>query len=60
MIAPDHDRRGKFAARNHLVEGEAHAIAVAETDPADARGQPLERDAFGRHVEPAMQVRIVR
>ena len=34
-------------------------MPVAEAHPADARGQALELDALARHVEPAMQVRIV-
>jgi hypothetical protein len=34
-------------------------MPLPETDPADARRQALEADALARHVEPAMQVRIV-
>ena len=52
MIAADDDRRFQFAARHHLVEREADAIAVAQSDPADARRQALEADALARHVEP--------
>ena len=48
-----------FAAPHHLVEGEAEAVALAEADPADARGQALEGDPLARHVEPAVEVRIV-
>jgi hypothetical protein len=44
---------------HHLVEGEAEPVAVAEADPADPRRQALEGDALARHVEPAVQVRIV-
>ena len=44
---------------HHLVEGEAEAVALAEADPADARRQALEGDALARHVEPAVEVRIV-
>ena len=60
MIAADHDRRLQLAARHHLVEGEAQPMAVAEPDPADARRQALELDARSRHVEPVVQVRVVR
>jgi hypothetical protein len=59
VVAADHDRRLQFALRDHLVEGQAQPVAVAQADPADARGQALEVDAFARHVEPAVQVRVV-
>ena len=45
---------------HHLVEREAREMALAQAQPADARGQPLERDALAGHVEPAVQVRVVR
>jgi hypothetical protein len=35
-------------------------VPVAQPDPADARGQALERDALARHVEPLVQVGVVR
>ena len=34
-------------------------MPVAQADPADARGQALKLDALARHVEPAVQVRVV-
>ena len=46
-------------AAHHLVEGQAGAVALAQAEPADARRQALERDALARHVEPAVQVRVV-
>ena len=60
MIAPDHDRRFQLALRHHLVEGKTDAVPVAEPDPADARRQALEVDALPRHVEPVMQMLVVR
>ena len=60
MVAADDDRRAEFAVADHFVEGEAEAVAIAEADPADARRQPLEGDAFLGHVEPVVQVRVVR
>ncbi|CAN0622259.1 protein of unknown function [Burkholderia multivorans] len=60
VIAADHDRRLQLAVLHHLVERLAQAIAILHADPADARRQPLERDALARHVEPVVQVRIVR
>src|SRR5438045_716640 len=60
MIAPDYDRRLDLAARDHLVERKPEPMAVAEPDPADARRQALKLDARLRHVEPLMQVRVVR
>ena len=35
-------------------------MPLAQPQPADARRQALERDALARHVEPAVQVRVVR
>ena len=60
MVAADDDRRLQLAVRDHLVEGEAEPVAVAEADPADARRQALEGDALARHVEPVVQMRVVR
>src|SRR5438309_12083155 len=60
MIAADDDRRFQFAARDHLVEGQTEPVAIAEADPADARRQALEGDALLRHVEPFVQMRILR
>ena len=60
MVAADHDRRLELPARDHLVEREPEPVALAEADPADARRQPLKLDPLARHVEPAVQVRIVR
>ena len=35
-------------------------MPLAQADPADARRQALEGDALAGHVEPAVQVRVVR
>src|SRR5687768_7077546 len=59
MVAADDDRGGDFAVPDHLVEGEAEAMALAEADPADPRRQALEGDPFARHFEPAVEVRVV-
>src|SRR3546814_4125004 len=59
MVAADHDGRFQFTRRDHLVEGEAEPVAVAEPDPADARGQTLKLDFLARHVEPVVEVRVV-
>ena len=58
MIAADHDRRLEFALGDHLVEGEAEPVAVAQAHPADARRQALEGDALARHIQPVVQVRV--
>src|SRR4051794_9047827 len=60
MVAADDDRRLELALPHHLVEGEAEFRAIAEPDPADARGQALELDSFARHVEPMDEVSVVR
>ena len=44
---------------DHLVERQAEPVALAQAHPADARRQALEVDALARHVEPAVQVRVV-
>ncbi len=53
---------GAFSSprRHHLVEGEPRLVPIAEADPADARRQPLEGDALARHVEPLVQVGVLR
>src|SRR5229473_2850413 len=35
-------------------------MALSQTDPADARRQSLEMNLRARHIEPVMQMRIVR
>src|SRR5262245_35549899 len=58
MIATNDDRRLELTRRDHFIERKAEPMPLSQTDPADARGQPLETDALARHVEPAMQMRI--
>src|SRR3984957_12002034 len=60
MVAADHDGRGKLAALDHLVEGQSQAMTLSQTDPADARRQSLEMNLRTRHIEPVMQMRVVR
>ena len=45
--------------RTISLKARPSAVALAEADPADARGQALEGDALARHVEPVVQVRVV-
>src|SRR5210317_907319 len=42
MVAADDDRCLQFAVANHFIERETEAVALAETDPADARRKSLE------------------
>ena len=60
VIAADHDRRLELALRDHLVEREARLVALAQAEPADARGQPLELDAAARHLEPLREMLVLR
>ena len=60
VVAADHDGGLQLAARDHRVEGQAGAVALAQADPADARRQALEGDALAGHVEPAVQMSVVR
>ena len=59
VVAPDHDRSLDAAGAHELVDRAAGARAVAVAEPADPRRQPLERDAAGRELEPALQHRVV-
>src|SRR5690242_6373801 len=60
VVAADDDRGLELTARHHLVEGEPETMPVPEPYPADARREALELDALARHVEPMVQVRIMR
>src|SRR5262249_902038 len=60
MVAADHNRCSKFPARHHLVKGKTETMPVTKSDPTDACGQALEFDARPRHVEPIVQMLIVR
>ncbi len=60
MIAADDHRGLQFAIGNHFIEGQTKAVPVAEADPADAGRQTLKRDAFASHIQPSMQVVVVR
>src|SRR3546814_2723742 len=51
MVAADRHRRLQLAIGDHLVEGQAEAMALPQADPADARRQSLEVDALARNVE---------
>src|SRR5580658_3488546 len=60
MIAADHDGRFELACADHFVEGEAGTIALAQSQPANARGQSLKRDPLPSHIEPAVNFAILR
>ena len=60
MVAADDDGRAQLTRTHHLVERQAELGALAQTDPADTCRQPLERDALAGHVQPAVQVGVVR
>ena len=60
MITADHDRRGQLAAAHHFVERQAQLGTLAQADPADTCRQALEADALAGHVQPVVQVGIVR
>ena len=60
MIAPDHNGCRQLACCDHFVESKSEAMAVAQTNPADARRKPLKGNPLARHIEPAVQVIIIR
>lgn len=55
MVAADHDRRGEFAGRHHVVEALAGLVALALAEPADPRRQALEVHLLLRQLDPAVQ-----
>ncbi len=59
VVPPDHDRGGQLAARDHLVEPLPREVPLAVAEPADARGQSLERHALPREADPAGQSLVV-
>ena len=59
VVAADHDGCLDLPAPDELVDREPGAGAVAEAEPADSRGQPLERHPLGRERQPALE-RVVR
>src|SRR5471030_3009778 len=60
VVATDDDWRGQFTAANHFVERQTQLGAQAQANPADTCRQTLEADALAGHVQPVVQVRIVR
>ena len=60
MIATNHNRCSQFTRFHHRIECEPGAVPLAEADPADACRQALKRNALACHIEPAMQVSVVR
>ena len=60
MIAANNHGCFQLAVLDHFVEGKPKPVALAEANPADTCRKPLEVNPFTRHVEPVVQVRIVR
>src|SRR6185437_14121237 len=60
MIAADDDGGGEFAALHHFVERQPQTMALPQSYPAYARRQSLKLNSRARHIEPSVQVRIVR
>jgi hypothetical protein len=60
MVATDRDRGAHAPAAYELVDRQPGNRTVAEAEPADPRGEPLERHALGCQLEPALKERIVR
>ena len=55
VVAPDHDRRLDAAGPDEVVDRKPRPRTVAVAEPADPRGQPLERDPLRRQLEPPLQ-----
>src|SRR6476659_18383 len=55
MIAADHNGSLHHAGANEVADREPCFRPVAEPEPADPRGEALERDPFRRELEPALE-----
>ena len=60
MITPDDDRSLQLTRSNHLVEAQPKTVPFAVTEPADARWQALESDAFASQLDPTVETLVVR
>ena len=60
MVAANHDGGFQLATAHHFVEGQPQFGALTQADPADARRQALKADALAGHVQPVVQMGIVR
>ena len=59
MVATDHDRRADIAVRHELVEPFAGAVAFSVAEPADPRGEPLERHPLLGHPQPPLEAFVL-
>ena len=60
MVAANHNWGFHLAICHHFVEAKPGLGALAQTQPANARGQTLESHALLRHVNPARQRFVLR
>ena len=60
MVTANHHRRAQLTIFNHVVKGLGEAGTVFQTHPANACRQALEADALAGHVQPVVQVRVIR
>src|SRR2546427_13280500 len=59
MVTPDDHRCADLAALHQLVQRTAELCPLPLAQPADARGQSLERHPLLREPDPAMQVLVL-
>ncbi len=60
MIAAYNYRCAQFAGSHHFVKSQPCFRAIAVTEPANACGQTLERNAFARKRNPAAEMHVFR
>ena len=60
MVTPNHNRCFEFAIFHHFIERQARQMPLAQAEPANSRRQALKGNAFLRHVEPTVHMRVVR
>ena len=60
MIAADHDGGLQLAAGNHIVEHQPRLVPISQTNPANAGGQALKRNPVGGHIQPIVQMFVIR
>ena len=60
MIPTDDNRGFQFAVAHHLVESQSEPVTLTQSNPADTGRQTLEMNPFAGHIQPVMQMGIVR
>ncbi len=60
MISTNHHWCAQLTVFHHFVEGQPRLVTITQTDPANSRRKPLEGNTLLRHIEPVVQMGILR